>query len=281
MRLAILGSGFTGNVALVEATAEGATGAGVPTTRLLIDAGLSRRLIEERLAALSPPVALEDIDAVLITHEHSDHVGCVDKLGRPIYAPGATLRKKGISGTRVLAGQVFRIGALSITPVLLPHDAEETVGYVFSNGIHRLGILTDCGEPEDPVARAYAGLDLLVLEANHDRKLLAFGPYPPSLQRRVRGPRGHLSNEQSATLLAKILALGAPPQLVIAAHRSLKNNRPELVESALRPLIPEAGRLVLAEPTGAAEVRLPLLGATRQLGFAFSFHASSAETPSP
>ncbi len=264
MRLAILGSGSTGNVALVEALpAGGAPGAG--PTRILVDAGLSKSAIIDRLAALTPPVSLDQLDALLITHDHSDHAGCARKLGLPIFAPGATLRRRELEGTRVLPGQGFSIGAIGVMPVLLPHDAAETVGYVLSDGRHRIGILTDCGDPEDAVAHAYAGLDVLVLEANHDLRMLAFGPYPISIQRRVRGARGHLSNEQSATLLQKILGLGRAPALVIAAHRSLKNNTEALVEAALCPHLPSGTRFAHAGPAGAVVVDLPLPRAGEQL----------------
>jgi phosphoribosyl 1,2-cyclic phosphodiesterase len=151
--------------------------------------------------------------------------------------------------------------------VLLPHDAEETIGYVLSDGRHRVGVLTDCGMPDERVARGYAGCDVLVLEANHDPLLLMDGPYPPSLQRRVRGPRGHLSNQQSAKMLEMILSHGSPPSLVIAAHLSQKNNRPELVEQTLRPLLPRGTQLWLTTSAGAPEARLPLpFGPARQLG---------------
>ena len=254
MRLAILGSGSSGNVALVESGA----------TRVLVDAGLSVANIEKRLAGVG--VGLEQIDALLVTHEHSDHVGCAATLGRPIYAPGATLLKKRLEGTRVLAGRRFSIGALTVDPVMLIHDADETVGYVFSDGRHRIGILTDCGQADASIARGYAGCDVLVLEANHDPRMLVLGPYPPSLQRRVRGPRGHLSNEQSASMLQMILAAGPAPSIVVAAHISQKNNREELVRRALEPLLPSHVPLVLATPAGSPELRLPLPGARpRQL----------------
>jgi len=228
-------------------------------TRILIDAGLSPTAIGKRLAALESPLTISEIDALLVTHEHSDHVGCAKKLGPPIYAPGPTLNARGLEGTRVRAGERFSIGALQIEPVLMLHDADETVGYVVSDGRHKIGILTDCGEPDARTAQAYAGCDVLVLEANHDLELLARGPYPPSIQRRVRGRRGHLSNEQSAELLAMILAAGPAPQAIVAAHVSQKNNRPDLVERALRPLVPVGVRFLQATPLGAPELRLPLV----------------------
>jgi phosphoribosyl 1,2-cyclic phosphodiesterase len=265
LRIAILGSGSSGNVAFIESSA---TIDGARPTRVLVDAGLSEKATRERLAALDGAPALEDIDAVLVTHGHADHAAHASALQRPIYAPAAARLSRGLDGaTRVVAGGVFSIGALTVTPVLLPHDAEETVGYVLHDHRHRVGILTDCGQPDERVAREYAGCDVLVLEANHDPLLLMDGPYPPSLQRRVRGPRGHLSNAQSAQMLRLILSYGAAPALVIAAHLSQKNNRPELVERALRPLLPPGAQLWLTTPVGAPVVRLPLsFGPARQLG---------------
>jgi phosphoribosyl 1,2-cyclic phosphodiesterase len=264
VRIAIFGSGSSGNVAFVEA---GGVGEAARPTRVLVDAGLSELQIRQRLGALEGAPALEDIDAILITHEHSDHCGSAASLERPLYAPAAVRRARELDATRVLAGVAFTVGALRVEPVMLPHDADETVGYVLGDGRHRVGILTDCGAPDERVARAYAGCDVLVLEANHDPILLMDGPYPPSLQRRVRGPRGHLSNAQSAQLLSLILAAGPAPSLVIAAHISQKNNRPELVEQALRPRLPRGTQLWLATPAGAPALRLPLpFGPARQLG---------------
>ena len=264
MRIAILGSGSSGNVAFVES---GATADLARPTRVLVDAGLSEKATRERLAALDGGPQLEEIDAVLVTHGHADHAAHASALERPIFAPAAARRSRGLEATRVLAGVSFAVGALTITPVLLPHDAEETVGYVLADHRHRVGILTDCGRPDEDVARAYAGCDVLVLEANHDPMLLMDGPYPPSLQRRVRGPRGHLSNAQSAQMLRMILDYGAAPALVIAAHLSRKNNRPELVERALRPCLPRGTRLWLTTPVGAPMACLPLpFGPARQLG---------------
>ncbi len=256
MRLALLGSGSSGNVAFVES---GGSRPDERPTRILVDAGLSATTIRERLAALDGAPRLDDIDALFVTHEHSDHVGCARDLGPPVFAPGSTLNKKGISGTRVLADRPVQVGRLTIEPVMLIHDAAETVGYVVSDGTHRVGILTDCGQADRRIARSYAGCDVLVLEANHDPTLLMDGPYPISIQRRVRGPRGHLSNQQSSEMLRLILEQGEHPQMVIAAHVSQKNNRAELVEQFLRPLLRPDTHFVIATSAGAPEVRLPLV----------------------
>lgn len=247
MRLSLLGSGSSGNVAYIEATQSLGTGR---STRLLIDAGLSRSEIEARLLGVDPLLTLGDLDAVLVTHDHSDHAGCARLLGRPIFATQGTLRACGFEGTRVIDGTPFVVGSLTVHPVLLPHDAVETVGYVIQEDNTRIGILTDCGHDDPRVAEAYAGCDALILETNHDATLLKYGPYPPSLKRRVGGRLGHLSNDQAASLLRMISKAGSPPKVVIAAHLSQANNRPALAKSALDRVLGQmggrAGRVLLA-----------------------------------
>ncbi len=242
MRFSLLGSGSSGNVAYIEAG----------QTRLLVDAGLSKAEIDKRLTKLPSDAAMcvERIDAVLVTHDHSDHGGHAATLGRPLYATAGTMQALSIEATRVLAGATFTVGSLTVTPVLLPHDAVETVGYVVSDGHARVGVLTDCGHDAPDVAQAYAGCDLLVLECNHDVTMLRYGPYPPSLKRRVGGRLGHLSNDQSASLLKMMLQAGPPPKLVIAAHLSQANNRPSLAKSALDRVLGRAGRVIVASGRG-------------------------------
>jgi phosphoribosyl 1,2-cyclic phosphodiesterase len=242
MRLSLLGSGSSGNVAYVEAG----------NTRVLVDAGLSKAEIERRLQKLpaDAAVGLDRIDAVLVTHDHSDHGGFAATLGRPLYATAGTRQALALEATRVLSGDTFTVGALTVTPVLLPHDAVETVGYVLSDGASKVGILTDCGHDAPEVAAAYAGCDLLVLECNHDVTMLRYGPYPPSLKRRVGGRLGHLSNEQAASLLKMMLQAGPAPKLVIAAHLSQANNRPQLAKSALDRVLGRGGRVIVATGRG-------------------------------
>jgi phosphoribosyl 1,2-cyclic phosphodiesterase len=242
MRFSLLGSGSSGNVAYIEAG----------KTRVLVDAGLSKPEVEKRLTKLpsAHAVALEEIDAVLVTHDHSDHGGHAAALGRPLYATAGTRQALSLEATRVLAGEPFTVGALRVTPVLLPHDAVETVGYVVSDGQNTVGVLTDCGHEAPEVAAGFAGCDLLVLEANHDVTMLRYGPYPPSLKRRVGGRLGHLSNDQAATLLKMIMQAGPAPKLVVAAHLSQANNRPQLAKSAFDRVLGRGGRVLVASGRG-------------------------------
>jgi phosphoribosyl 1,2-cyclic phosphodiesterase len=242
MRFSLLGSGSSGNVAYIEAGG----------TRVLVDAGLSKAEIDRRLQKLPSNAAtsVEEIDAVLVTHDHSDHGGHAAALGRPLYATAGTKQALSLEATRVLAGEAFTIGALRVTPVLLPHDAVETVGYVVGDGNSKIGILTDCGHDAPEVAQAYAGCDVLVLECNHDVTMLRYGPYPPSLKRRVGGRLGHLSNEQAASLLKMMLQAGPAPKLVIAAHLSLANNRAQLAKSSLDRVLGRGGRVLVATSRG-------------------------------
>jgi phosphoribosyl 1,2-cyclic phosphodiesterase len=248
MRFSLLGSGSSGNVAYVEAEAAGRR------TRVLVDAGLCRAEIERRLQKLPSrhAVGLDDIDGVLVTHEHSDHGAFAATIGRPLWATAGTRRALSIDAQLVRAGEPFAVGALTVTAISLPHDAVETVGYLLSDGKSKLGILTDCGHDAPDVATAFAGCDVMVLEANHDATMLRYGPYPPSLKRRVGGRLGHLSNDQAASLLKMMLQAGAPPKLVIAAHVSQANNRPSLAKSAFDRVLGRGGRVVVASTRGTS-----------------------------
>jgi phosphoribosyl 1,2-cyclic phosphodiesterase len=246
VRLSLLGSGSSGNVAFVEAEEGGAT------TRLLVDAGLGKAETESRLARIERGLGLHCIDGVLVTHDHNDHAGHARALGRPLWATAGTRRACSLEASLVRAGEAFTVGAFRVKPVLLPHDGEETVGYVLEAEGARVGILTDCGHDAPEVAEGFAGCDVLVLETNHDATMLKHGPYPPSLKRRVGGRLGHLSNDQAASLLKQMAKLAPLPRLVVAAHISQANNRGSLAKSALDRVLGRAygrglpGRVLVA-----------------------------------
>lgn len=224
MRFALLGSGSRGNGTVVQ-------GGG---TTLLIDCGFSVAETERRLARLG--LAPRDLAAVLVTHEHSDHVGGVARFAAkhkvPVRTAVGTRVAAGLGGALTLrAGERCAIDGLEVVPVAVPHDAAEPLQFVVGDGARRIGVLTDLGHPADSVVAGYAGCDALVLECNHDGTLLAAGPYPGFLKARVGGDRGHLSNDQAADLLAR--ARGARLQHLVAAHLSETNNRPALAREAL------------------------------------------------
>ena len=236
MRFCSLGSGSSGNATLVEARPRD----GARPTRVLVDCGLPPRQLAHRLATRGLLVA--DIDAVFVTHEHSDHVGGVLALqrrhGMPVWASAGTWREATARVGTATACQVARdgeaiiIGTITLQPFAVPHDAAEPLQLTCSDGWRRLGILTDIGAPTETVARSLRGCDALLLETNHDPELLASGAYPVWLKRRIAGDRGHLANGQSAALLDACRHDGL--RHVVAAHLSRQNNRPELALSALR-----------------------------------------------
>ena len=237
MRFASLGSGSQGNSLIVDAG----------DTRILLDCGFSVRATVQRLARLSIPP--ETISAVVLTHEHGDHVNGAFKFssrfGVDVYLTHGTqiaaLRDNPAPpACRLIDSHAaFAIGDLEILPFPVPHDAREPVQYVFSNGKARLGVLTDVGTITPHIVDCLRDCDALVLECNHDPDLLAASAYPMSLKRRISGDYGHLANVQAASLLRQIDTHRL--QHVVAAHLSEQNNRPDLVVTAL------AGALNCAE----------------------------------
>lgn len=229
MRFACLGSGSEGNALLVE----------VGQTRILLDCGFS---VKETVARLSRfDLEPSDLSAIVVTHEHADHIGGVTRLCRkfdlPVwlshgsYAYLANLDQAPARCNIIDSHAQFSIGDIEISPFPVPHDAREPVQFVFSDGVRRLGVLTDTGTITPHITHMLSGCDGLVLECNHDRDLLANGAYPPSLKQRVAGRFGHLDNEAAATLLRAMDT--SKLTHIIAAHLSQKNNRPELARCAL------------------------------------------------
>ncbi|RCV90245.1 MBL fold metallo-hydrolase [Billgrantia montanilacus] len=241
LRFASLGSGSKGNATLVS---DG-------ETWVLVDCGFGLRETERRLARLD--IHPRQLDAVLVTHEHGDHLRGVGPLARrhgvPVYlTPGTWLsgRLGEVPQRHWITPQSrFAIKGLIVDPITVPHDAREPIQFRFESADRRLGVLTDLGHASDHVAEAFRGCDALILECNHDPHLLQTGPYPPSLKRRVGGKWGHLANGQAATLLAR---LGLDRlQRIVCSHLSEHNNRPDLVLEALTPLLDgDASRLTIA-----------------------------------
>lgn len=225
MQIAILASGSKGNAALVRAQ----------STTLLVDAGLGLRALEERLVASLGEVP-EHVDGVFVTHAHRDH-SCyapsyAERFGCPIYLSEPTLRGvrwEGSPKTLVVARSApLRVGALRVLPAPVPHDAPQ-VALVLEAGGVRAGLVTDLGHVPRGLVDHLRGCGTLLLESNHDPFLVRDGPYPEPIKRRVLGDRGHLSNQQSAALLAE-LADGL--SRVVLMHLSGTNNRPALAYAA-------------------------------------------------
>lgn len=232
LRVCSLGSGSGGNGLVVEARD------GPHTSRILVDNGFNLRQLGQRLQRAGLEVG--SLDAVFVTHEHSDHVGGVATLvrrhGVPVYCTEGTASASRfdaarIEWRRVEAGQPVEIGILSVEPYAVPHDASEPVQYTFTDGSRRVGLLTDAGECSDAIIAALSGLHALILECNHDSRILQQGAYPPFLKARIAGALGHLSNAQAAGILDRIDR--ARLDWVAAAHLSRSNNRPDLARQAL------------------------------------------------
>ncbi|MFT3955973.1 MAG: MBL fold metallo-hydrolase [Piscinibacter sp.] len=248
MRFCSLGSGSGGNATIVEATD------GTRTHRVAIDCGFSLREFETRLARAG--LQCSDIDAVFVTHEHGDHVGCALTLARrhglALWMSRGTWRAIGEPECDVLAGfardgDTITIGSLQLTPYTVPHDAAEPLQLRCSDGRVTLGVLTDAGSATPHLLAHLHDCDALLLECNHDSTMLAASRYPPSLKARIGGPLGHLSNDTAAQILGQCRRDRL--QHLVAAHLSEQNNRPDLAREALAAACGAATQdIVVADP---------------------------------
>lgn len=227
MRFASLGSGSRGNATLIN----------VASSYMLLDCGFSEKETRRRLARFD--LQPSDLDAIVVTHEHGDHISGVGVVARkheiPVYMTHGTaaLDKIGKLPSLQIFGShdVFSVGDIELHAFPVPHDAREPVQFVFTDGNRKLGILTDTGCITQHIIDMLDECDALVLESNHDTDMLADGPYPASLKDRVGGRFGHLSNTQAMELLSGIDT--SRLQHVVAAHISEKNNTIALACAAL------------------------------------------------
>lgn len=248
IRFRSIGSGSGGNATVIEASS------GITTTRLLVDAGFSLKELDTRLARAG--LAASDLDAVFVTHEHGDHIGCALALAErehlPLWMSRGTWRATGGFGAPATLrfardAEPIAIGDIEVHPFTVAHDAAEPLQLRCSDGGARLVVLTDLGSITAHMIDNVAGCDAIVLECNHDAGMLANSRYPPSLKARIGGRFGHLSNATAAEILARCAS--ARLQHVVAAHLSRENNRPDLARAALAACFGGEGEaIVIADP---------------------------------
>ncbi len=247
LRFKSLGSGSTGNATLIEVT-------GRKPTRLLVDCGLGLRQLSARLAEAG--LADDAIDAIFITHEHSDHIGCARQFALrhrvPVWMSRGTCEGIGspdFDGLLQTArdGQAIDLGDLQIMPFTVPHDAREPLQLTCTDGAAKLGVLTDLGHATAHLLAHLADCDALLLECNHDTELLSQSAYPPFLKKRVGGRFGHLSNDAAAAIAQSVAHAGL--KCLVAAHLSQQNNRPDLVQQAMGEVMGSRAEVVVAHAT--------------------------------
>jgi len=233
-------------------------------TRILVDVGLSKRDVAARLAAIGEQI--EDLDAILITHEHSDHVSGLVTLARQLNiavyitrltAPAIPWGEYTPRLDCFQAGATFTVGDIDVDSFTLPHDAIDPVGFCFRSEGIKIGMVTDLGYVTESIKFHLRGADLLVLESNHDLEMLKVGPYPWSVKQRVMGRKGHLSNEVVSDFIR--LDLDNSISTLVLGHLSEHNNHPEIVRHIASQALDRAGRslftrLVVAEPKEQTEV---------------------------
>jgi len=219
-------------------------------TRLLVDAGLPGRTLEQALSAIHAQPG--ELSGILVTHEHSDHIKGIGVMSRkydlPVYANEATwlamaplIGPVSAHNQRLFTtGQDFYIGEIGVEPFAIPHDAAEPVGYRFSQGGCSVAMATDIGHLSDSWLHRIEGVQLLLLESNHDTAMLQQNTrYPARLKARILGKRGHLSNPDCAKALLRLYAHGT--RRVVLGHMSAENNLPELAHSTSHRFLSENG----------------------------------------
>ena len=235
MQFCVLGSGSRGNATYVRSG----------ETSLLVDAGFSGVEIERRLAAIDVPP--ESLSAIVLTHEHGDHIKGAAILARkyqlPVYtnigtlAGGKKVLKKLPSWNEFSTGASFDLGGLNIHPFAISHDTIDPVGFIFTDSSSSLGYCTDTGMVTRLLSHRLSGCNGLVIECNHDPVMLQNGPYPPHLKQRVFSKQGHLANEDAAHFICSLLH--ADLQHVVLAHLSETNNDPTLAYETVTSIVQE------------------------------------------
>lgn len=255
MRVCVLGSGSGGNCTVVASN----------QTAILVDAGLSGRTTGQRLTEIG--IAPESIQAICVTHEHSDHTSGLGVLHRSgsvkLFANSGTisgidakLKGKPLSWNVFSTGSPFQIGDLAISPFTVPHDAYDPVGFIVSQGVCSVGIVTDMGVVTGLIRERLRVCNVLVIESNHDEQMLKDADRPWHLKQRISGRQGHLSNQHAADLLVEIA--GPHLKAVFLAHLSGECNLPELARKTVADSLMKAGhphvRVLVAPADKVSEV---------------------------
>jgi phosphoribosyl 1,2-cyclic phosphodiesterase len=260
-RVSILASGSAGNSTLLETA----------NTRLLIDAGLSKRETLRRLTELGTCPA--SLDGILISHEHTDHcAGLVQLLGKwraPVFSTEPTLSEveRILSNGKtprldrvehIQPGQRFTIGDIEVSAFAIPHDAVDPLGFTFRAGGIKVAIVTDLGYLPELVKQHLRGTDLLILESNHDLEMLKVGPYPWHIKQRVMSRTGHLSNHTVSEYLADEECFDAQPRHLVLAHLSENNNNPDVARISAEEALRRRTVAAFAGQLHIASQRIPL-----------------------
>ena len=241
MPLCSLGSGSSGNATLVS----------LANQLILIDCGFGVKETTRRLLSLNVQPA--SISAILVTHEHSDHISGVESIAAkfdiPVFMTAGTFHawksNRRVKPTIICSGEAFFLGSVRVLPVAVPHDAREPVQFVLQYEKTKIGVLTDLGKLSPFVIDAYSDCNALLVEANHDLDMLAKGPYPSYLKRRVSGEWGHLNNRQTAELI-KLVNENQTIRTLVIGHISQKNNRSDIAKKELSSVIKGISRVVYA-----------------------------------
>ena len=255
VQFTILGSGSSGNCAYLE----------TDETRLLIDAGFSTRQIRQRLATIGR--APEGLHGILVTHEHTDHInglaGLANKLGIPLYCNRATKEAIEYQLATKFACRIFEtrgsfdIGDIKVDTFDIPHDAADPVGFLLNTAAGKIGFLTDLGHATKSVLNRVRSANVLLLESNHDLKLLQESGRPWSLKQRIAGRHGHLSNEDAAAAAEEIMS----PDLrhLYLGHLSRECNRPQLAQQVMLDCLTRLGAGHVKLELTAQDVPCPTL----------------------
>lgn len=256
MRVSSIASGSSGNAVVIEHAGQA----------LLVDCGCSPRRLTQLLREARTPVA--SLSAVLLTHEHSDHIAGINVVPRAldvpfIMTPGTYAAQPRLAGAPIFAGRQIveqpvgttrSVGTFEVTSFPVSHDGAEVCGYLIEAGGCGVAVFTDLGAAEPHLHEPLSQANLVVIEANHDEDMLWHGSYPWHLKRRVASPLGHLSNDACAALLCQVLP--ASGREIWLAHLSRTNNRPQIAASAVKNLLHINGQ------AGHAVHVLPQYGAT-------------------